>query len=553
MDQILQQVERARRRLWLELFLNRLLRCWFAALAVAVVAIGAPKLVAIENLPDNWSLLCAAVAVVGGLVVAIGWMWLGGRSQLDAAMEIDHRYGLKERVASSLLLSSAEADTPAGQALLSDAVRAVRRIDVDERFRLRLSRRPWLPLVPALIAFFLATMVDNRTAQSSIDPASKLTKKQLDETAKALRERLVERRKQAASKGLKEAEGLFRELEKETEKMAETRDADRKKSLVKLSDLGQQLQQRRQQLGGENELRKQFSQMKNLNRGPADRMIEAMQQGDWNTAAQQLKNLQQKLASGKLDKQAQQELAEQLKQLEKNLADAAAARQQVMNDLKRQIEQKREEGDLAQAAELQQKLDQLKQQNQQNNKLQDLAQKMGQCQQCMQQGDNAGAAQAAGEMLQQLQQMQQDMDEAELLDAALDQLEMAKGAMGENAQQCDQCQGQGCEGCMGGMCNKFGQKMGPGMALGPGGGKRPDEKDDVRFRDSRVRQKTGRGAAVVVGEADGPNIRGQVAQAIKQEMAAQGSQPADPLVSERLPKSRREHAEQYFNSLREGR
>jgi hypothetical protein len=39
---------------------------------------------------------------------------------------------------------------------------------------------------------------------------------------KELRKRLAEQRKKAKSKkGLKEAEGLFRELEKQTEKMAE--------------------------------------------------------------------------------------------------------------------------------------------------------------------------------------------------------------------------------------------------------------------------------------------------------------------------------------------
>ena len=57
---------------------------------------------------------------------------------------------------------------------------------------------------------------------------------------------------------------------------------------------------------------------------------------------------------------------------------------------------------------------------------------------------------------------------------------------------------------------------------------------------------------MVVGEADGPNIRGQVGEAVKQEMTASASKPADPTVVEQLPKSRREHAEEYFNLLREG-
>lgn len=57
---------------------------------------------------------------------------------------------------------------------------------------------------------------------------------------------------------------------------------------------------------------------------------------------------------------------------------------------------------------------------------------------------------------------------------------------------------------------------------------------------------------MVVGEADGPNRRGRVIESIKEQMAVEGGQPADPLVVERLPKSHREHAEEYFNRLREG-
>ena len=51
----------------------------------------------------------------------------------------------------------------------------------------------------------------------------------------------------------------------------------------------------------------------------------------------------------------------------------------------------------------------------------------------------------------------------------------------------------------------------------------------------------------------GPNIKGDVAQSIKEEMATLSAEPADPLTSERLPNSRREHAEEYFQMLREGK
>ena len=52
---------------------------------------------------------------------------------------------------------------------------------------------------------------------------------------------------------------------------------------------------------------------------------------------------------------------------------------------------------------------------------------------------------------------------------------------------------------------------------------------------------------------EGPNVTGDVAQQIKEEMATLEAEPADPLTSERLPNSRREHAEEYFRILREGK
>ena len=359
---------------------------------------------------------------------------------------------------------------------------------------------------------------------------------------------MAERRKQAEKKGLKDAEGIFKELEKQTEKMAEATDASRKKSLVKLNDLAKQLEKRRQQLGGDKELRKQFQKLNNLNRGPADKALEAMKKGNWKMAISELNKLKEKIESGKLDEQAKKELQQQLEQLKKQLTEASEARKQAMENLKKQIEQQRQQGNLAKAGELQQKLDQMQKQQQQMNQMAQMAQTMGECQQCMQQGDKEGAAKAMSEMMEQMQQMQQAMEEAELMEMAMDQLQMAKDAMG-----CQQCQGKGCQACQGGgSSDTFSDQSGSGMGAGEGYGPRPDEKNDTNFRDSRVRQKPGRGAAVIVGEADGPNRRGEVVEALKEQMESLESEDADPVVVEKLPKSHREHAEEFFNRLREG-
>ena len=552
MDQIRQQIARARRRLDLELLLNRLVRCWFVALLIAAIAIAVPKLVAIENLPNRWNAWWLAGALFAGALVALAWTWLRGRSDVDAAMEIDRRFELKERVASSLSLTPEMVETPAGQALLADAARAIGRLDIQQKFGIRVGRAAWLPLGPALLALLLVFFVDNEEAQSSPDPAGKLTTEERENATKALRERQAEIRKQAAKQGLKDAEKLLLEMDKNIEKLAAKKDLDRKQALVKFNDLKKQLDERRQKLGGDNELKKQLAGMKDLNKGPADKMLDAMKNGEWDKAKQELDKLAAQMKEGKLDDAAKQELQKQMEQLQKKLEQAAAERQQAIDKLQKQIEQQKKDGKLAEAGELQQKLDQLKQQQSQSKQMEQLAKQLGQCQECMKNGDQAGAAQAMEQMQQQLEAMQQDMKEGEMLDMAMEQLDMAKSSM-----NCQQCKGAGCESCQGNqagkqLANKPGANNGKGIGKGRGGIGQQPEDQDTKFRDSQVKQTPGQGSAVVVGEAEGPNLRGTVREEIKAEMASQGSEPADPLVIEQLPKVQRENAEDYFNRLRDG-
>jgi hypothetical protein len=549
MDQIRKQVARARRRLWLELFLSRLVKCWFLALAAAAIAVAVPKLVAIDNLPAQWNAWWLGGAVATGVVISLAWTWLRGRSELEAAMEIDRRFELKERVASSLSLTPEAAETPAGRALAADALHAVKRLEIDERFRIHLGRAAWLPLAPALLALLLIAFVDSPQAQSSSDPHDHLTKQQRDNAFQNLRKRLAEQRKAPPKKGLKEADDLLLKVDKDLEKLSAKKEMDRKQTLVKLNDLAKELAERRQQLGGDNELRKQLAGMKDLNKGPASKMADAMKNGDWDKAKQELQKLNEQLKTGKLDEKTRKELEKQLSQLQKRLEDARANRQQAMDDLKKQIDQMKRDGKLAEAGDMQQKLDQMKQQQNQMKQLAKMAKQMGECQKCMKNGDQQGAAEAMQQMMQQLDQMAQQGAEGEMLDMAMAQLEMAKDSMA-----CKECEGMGCQACQGNMnANmKMNGRPGMGMGQGIGFGPRPEERNKTGFRDSMVKQNTGRGAAVIAGEAEGPNMRGNVREEIKEEMTSQGSEPADPQVIEQLPKTHRENAEEYFNGLRTG-
>jgi hypothetical protein len=554
MDQLREQVARARRRLVWEQFLGRLVWCLLAALIVVTISVAAPRVVTIDHLPINWDTAWLLGGLAVALLAATVWTFFSHRSPLDAAIEIDQRFELRERVASSLQLTDEDRASEAGTAVVNDALRSIRRIEVGSKFPVRLDRRAWWPLVPAAVVFVLVALVDNRKASSEHEHESiAAVRKQVKQSAESLRKKIAEQKKKAEQQKLEAAAIIFKQIEEGTRELTEKKEVDRTQAAVKLNDLAKELEKRRQELGGKDKLQQQFQGMKNLGAGPAEKAVQAMKQGDWKRALEEVKELEKQLRDGKLDDAAKQQLAKQIEQMKDKLAAAANAHKQAVDEMKKQIEQQKRQGNMAKAGELQQKLDQLQRQQPQMNRLQQMVQQMGQMQQALQQGDGQKAADAMAQMAEELDQMQQEMNEAEMLEAAMDQLQMAKDAMA-----CEKCAGAGCEACQGGMgMNQFGKNLNgkPGMGMGPGQGigPRPDEKNATNLRDTRVRQNPGKGAATYGGMVEGPNVKGDVAELIKDEMATLSAEPADPLTSERLPGSRREHAEEYFNILREGK
>ncbi len=562
MDQLRKQVARARRRLIAEQFLSRLIWCLIGTFSLAAVAIAVPRLFVIEGLPANWDYECAIGGLIAALLAASGWTFFSNRSPIDAAIEIDRRFDLRERVASSFSLSPAEQSSEAGQAVVNDALRAVSRIDVDEEFRLGVGRRAWWPLVPAAIAFAFVAFLDIRTASSSVDPALAAKTEQQTKTAlDSLRKKIEEQRKKLAEdKDLKAADELFKKIEQGARELSQKEKLDPSKAHVKLNDLAKELEQKRQQLGGDKALQEQMQKMKDLGNGPADKAAQAMKQGDWSKALKEIEKLAKELRESKLNKAELEQLATQLQKMKEKLEAAAEAHREAIAELKKQIEQQKKDGNLAKAGELQQQLDQLQKQQPAMDRLQQLAQQMSQAQQGLQKGDAKQAADAMAQMSQQLDQLQKDMNEMKSLDAMLGQMELAKDAMA-----CKSCSGEGCEECQG-SGNKLGMnsmkstkigknassKPGQGIGKGVGIGNKPEDGGPTNTRETQVRQNPRRGAAVFGGLVEGPNIKGDVAQSIQEEMTSQAAEPADPLTSERLPNSRREQAEQYFQMLREG-
>jgi hypothetical protein len=133
--------------------------------------------------------------------------------------------------------------------------------------------------------------------------------------------------------------------------------------------------------------------------------------------------------------------------------------------------------------------------------------------------------------------------------------------MARQRMTCPNCQGAGCEMCQGeggqGLCAGNGSgkdgKPGDGMGGGKGIGYRPEQKTDTALYDSQVRQKVGKGAAMVTGMVDGPNVPGGVTAEIQRASDDLRRGSVDPLTGRQLPKKHSEHAREYFDRFREGK
>jgi hypothetical protein len=540
------QVRRAQRRLTFEAFVSRLAWCWFATFWAAVLAIAINKLWPVAD-QRVWTLGWFAGVLAVGLLVAICWTWAGRHDALTAAVEIDRRFDLKERVSSTYALSREQRTTPFAAALLRDAEQRVSRIDVAQRFRVSPGRLTLLPLAPAGLALVLAVLVGARAPQVPSRPQAAAATAQIKKPALALVKKLEETRKQAAEKGLRDALLVLEPLEEEAKSLAERKQFDKKQSLVELNDLVKGAEARRKELAGSAELKQQLAQLKNLDQGPAQKLGQALKAGAFEKARAELNQLAEQMAAGRLDAEGKRALGKQLDELRSSLSAQAEAQRQAEETLQKRVDSHRQAGNRAAAERAQQQLDKLAAQRDQMEAMRQLAEQVQQAGQQAARGENIEAAQTLRQVAELLEQVGDKLDEMEMLDRALGQVADAKNAMG-----CKECDGEGCKACQAGDAHNplGGHDLRPGVGIGAN--RRGDGKAAASFIDSHVPQTVGGGSGVVTGEADGANRKGRVQEEIRRAFSGAEQHSAEALSSQRLPHGYRDHAKKYFDALREG-
>jgi hypothetical protein len=592
MQAIERAVKIARVRLNANLFFQLAFRALLVGLVFAALAWSVPKIWPLENwLPGmtaaSWCWGSLLAGIVLGVAYSLFSFWRQRTSQLDAAVEVDRRFGLKERLSSALALNEQAAGSPVGQALIADAEGRAARIDVRDRFPIRLERRlAWL-LAPIAAIVALGFLPDARTPEKiPVTPVVNETKP-IEVAVEVARKSLEERAKQLEEQGLKEAAADLQTLAKKFDSLPAGESDLKKDALLKLNDVRDELDKQRSALGNVEALKQNLAKLSEVSQGPADKLNKAMTEGDFNEAKKLVEELAKKLKSGELNEQERKQLAEQLQKMAEVADKLAKEHEQAKRDLEEQIRQAQAEGDLKKAADLQKKLEKreaVDRQMQQLKKAAENLQKAGKAvepkpnkgqqpakgqpnkgepsKQGNEQKENSGDPQSreskdgseSGDSQQQMQEAQKALEDlAEQIEQMEidDQMQQQLQDLEQDLQECK----DGINGCQNPGDNPAGKKSKKGdfqKGEGRGHGEREIEDGETGEYKSKVKGAIQKGETVKTGDADGNNLPGSSAAEARELIKSEMSRQSDPLEDQQLPRSQRDQAKEYFEKLRGG-
>jgi hypothetical protein len=557
------QLGRARRRLFVQALLAALAWGWAGALAIAAGwFLAQPYLVADTPAGLRWYVLAGAAAA--GTLGAVAWAVLRAPSAVAAALAFDERFGLKERVTTSLTLYPREAASPAGQALLADVNNRLAPLRVGDRFPIRLPRSaalvPVLALFLVLLAFFYNPSVNQ--GETATDPqlaAEPAVKADVERKLRQLQKK-GELKPAADRPKSAELQRLEAELDKLAKKPHETREQAREvvKDITNAQDA---VKKREKELAERADaLREQMRQLDRLQKkqareGPARKLERALDRADFKKAREeadrlgkqlqadkQADRLRKKIKEEKLTEEQKQEAREQLERLEaqelnREQREQAQEQMQDMQDklerltrgeeAKERLRELQRQGAMSKE-QLDRELDQLERNcsrldAQTKKTLEELARKLKEARQCMKEGKDGEAAQKlkeAGECL-----------------AKLD----ADGECQALAQQ-----GKDLAAALQALCLAL-----DGRPV-PASGRRPESKDgQTGSVEDWAHSDFDKGRLQVIDHVPGDGFKGPRKPAEMGEDIRRAAQEAPEAIDrQRLPKSAGDMAKGYFDKLR---
>ncbi len=341
MQQLNRQIAKARRRLALQAFLGNVAWCWLVSTIVAAVAIAMQKAFLSGIDGWHWGVYWLLGSTAAGLIAALAWTWAHSRSDLAAALEVDRRFGLKERISSALALTPEEMVSSCGRALTDDAIERLKRLSMGEQFSVAVPRRAAIIFAPLAVIFALCLVADPAASSPTVTPTFTPpgAARPISEAILPLQAKSEEHRKEADRQGLQKAADLLKQLEDATRELAKKNDADSHQVLAKLNDIAKDLENRQAELGDIDRLKQELSPLKNLSPGPAEKFAKDLASGNFESALKELARLQEQLSSGDLSPDQLQQLTGQIDSLKAALEKLAQAHQKATDTIQKQLAQ----------------------------------------------------------------------------------------------------------------------------------------------------------------------------------------------------------------------
>lgn len=543
MRELEKPVARVFRRLRGQRFLSAMVWSWAIGLAIVSAVIAGEKLLN-RTLPGpDWM----PFAVAGGLgVLAAGLVaLLSGPSRMDAAIAIDRVFHLNERLSSALTLPEDLRESPAGRALVADTIRKVADLDVAAEFGLKMPRRAWVVLIPGTVAVLLLFAPALVPARVQARNTEVVDTRVMAKQTQALTRKIASQREAIDKQKFPEAEKLLAAIQKKTDELAKAPPAAKDKLMVELNALTDALKDRQKQLGSPEQIDRQLKHLKEMgSQGPADEFAKELARGDFQKAAQELKKLQEKMASGKMSEAEKKQLKEQLGEMSKKLHELANLEQR-----KKQLEEARKNGGLSQQ-QYEREMEKLNEQSKGLKQLQQLASKLGKAQEAMEKGDMKQAAAQMGMSQEQLAQMAKQLEEMQALDGAMADIQDTKeGMSGDGMNQLgDDLNSLGLN------MNRMGNAGNNASNRGRGKGDRPEAPDDTATYKTKVQNQLVKGKAVLQGfTTPGKTVKGDVKIDIQAELDAATGSYADALSNQKIPRNVERHIRSYYDQLNKGR
>ena len=544
MDIINRQISRARRLLWTQAILNIFTSCLIIAFTICFFGLLVPKIWFLPYTFASWSQVWL---IAGGLLAALMAVTISlfyRPSAMYSAIEIDRRFGLRERISSALQMDATEKQSPVGEALLNDAASKAERIEVQDHFPIRIAPQTrWvaLPLLSCIALFWIPDAELPLLEKMPGTSSERLTN--IKNQTKPILEMIKKKREEAEEKGLQESAEEFKKIEKKLEDFQKTNTVDSKKMLSDFNEIKKEIERKKEALGGSDSVKKALDNLKNIDKGPAEKIADALKDGKFEKAGDELEKMLNDMKSGKMTDDQKKQLIKQLDQMQKALEKAQDQEKQAIDEAKKELVKAQNSGDVEKIAKLQKKVEQMEANAQKAKTMEAVKANMQKAQKAMQEGDEKGAQQALESLKEELGDLAEDQESLKDLEEMMDNLQDAKKSSG-----CSECNGAGCAKCN---SDKVGKDSKNAKGGGKGAGDREEKENDVKNFDSQVRDQMRKGETTFGGKVGGPNRKGTTKEEVRD--AVLSSKPDDPDAIENmsLPKAQRDQQRDYFNILRD--